>query len=676
MVHHIAANRRKFYYWRSDVCELLSNVYDRLDVIYSDESGMTHFHVACMTRSPSVVARFLDSGRDPNYRVRGTDDTPLLLALKEHRMEMVEFLLRRGANPNLANAKGLTLLHAIIKDGRWLKEFFEIVDDVGLTVQIDPRDNFGRTPLQWAVAHLRPTMIDALLGRGADLSRFVFPTAGYFGKKTRSRLIGDDFYVAFSIPKMVAVLEKRGYEFSRSDALIVMKYFAQRKMFLKPSNLVQPCHKKIMIRKDLSLYDVIQLQPKEALKLVKFEDYYTMTALPSYWAFLDAKATGVAHLSEKLSRGFLKRWALDPFMELIHYRLPILCCEMIMDNLSNEDLFNICQAAAIRTKRKPNRKYKRSINSWTRSTGYTRRVSCSAIHASPARNCFLFQESPHSILCEPDTSFNVSKHLRIKIKNSRRRNTTMPFRVTQNGGRRQETPLFLLRHAIVAVTAVTHCENESRSVASLDEDETESITSSHEMECDITEELAESEYESDSSNVGSQNTHEDKTESITSSHETEWDITEELAEFEYESDSSNVGSQIRKQGFHFQILLELVTDTTFPIGQLLIWLLLWFAIYLHTPKFASNLITWENSTEPPLTKDLSNDELLQLVETHNSEAPIFLYPCHSQAVERGVKTVSETSLSVCSEELRQALVRNKLKPGQFLPSFETKKDFK
>ncbi|CAB0037186.1 unnamed protein product [Trichogramma brassicae] len=184
MVHHIAANRRKFYYWRSDVCELLSNVYDRLDVIYSDESGMTHFHVACMTRSTSVVARFLDSGRDPNYRVRGTDDTPLLLALKEHRMEMVEFLLRRGANPNLANAKGLTLLHAIIKDGRWLKEFFEIVDDVGLTVQIDPRDNFGRTPLQWAVAHLRPTMIDALLGRGADLSGFVFQLQDTLGKNT------------------------------------------------------------------------------------------------------------------------------------------------------------------------------------------------------------------------------------------------------------------------------------------------------------------------------------------------------------------------------------------------------------------------------------------------------------------------------------------------------------
>uniref|UniRef100_A0ABD2W8Z3 Uncharacterized protein n=1 Tax=Trichogramma kaykai TaxID=54128 RepID=A0ABD2W8Z3_9HYME len=77
-------------------------------------------------------------------------------------------------------------------------------------------------------------------------------------------------------------------------------------------------------------------------------------------------------------------------------------------------------------------------------------------------------------------------------------------------------------------------------------------------------------------------------------------------------------------------------------------------------KHYSNLINWENSTESPLTKDLSNDELLRFVETHDSEAPIFLYPCHSQAVERGVKTVRETSLSVSSEDSHQALVRNKI----------------
>ncbi|KAL7305462.1 hypothetical protein TKK_0002201 [Trichogramma kaykai] len=52
------------------------------------------------------------------------------------------------------------------------------------------------------------------------------------------------------------------------------------------------------------------------------------------------------HLCEKLWRQFFRRWALDPFMKLIHYRLPILCCDMVVEELMNKDLYHICLAAA------------------------------------------------------------------------------------------------------------------------------------------------------------------------------------------------------------------------------------------------------------------------------------------------------------------------------------------
>ncbi|CAB0033992.1 unnamed protein product [Trichogramma brassicae] len=308
--------------------------------------------------SRSLVG-FLDSGRDPNYPVRWTGDTPLISALEEHKMEVVELLLRRDADPNLANAKGFTPLHVLCKHGRWLEEFFKIVDDIGLTVQVDPRDKLGRTPLQCAVACLCTHTVDVLLDRGADLSKFVFPTAAYLGKRKYRPYAGDKFNEAFSIPIIVASLEKRGYEFSRSDALTIMKYFARRKLFAMPTDVVHPWYKNATIRENLSLCDLIQLRSKEALQLVTFEDFVSLRRWSGYWSIsLGDRETCAANLCENLSRGFLRRWALEPFMELIHYRLPILCCEMIIDDLSNEDLLNICQAAAaaMRTKRKPNGK--------------------------------------------------------------------------------------------------------------------------------------------------------------------------------------------------------------------------------------------------------------------------------------------------------------------------------
>uniref|UniRef100_A0ABD2XAS8 Uncharacterized protein n=1 Tax=Trichogramma kaykai TaxID=54128 RepID=A0ABD2XAS8_9HYME len=273
-VHHVVAHDGRDDLRSYIACELILNVYDRLDVVYSSRLGMTHFHVACYTGCLDMVEKFLDSSRDPNHPVGGTGDTPLIFALQPNNAGLVDSLLRRGADPNLANAKGLTPLHVICKDGGSLEEFFKINDDIGLTVQIDPRDKLGRTPLQGAMSF----------------------------------------------------------------------------------DLVW--HKNAMIRENLSLYDLIQLRSKEALRLVTFEDLRSLRRWTGYGSIsLRDRETCAANLCEHLSRGFLKRWALEPFMELIHNRLPILCCEMIIDDLSNEDLFNICQAtAAMRTKRKPNGK--------------------------------------------------------------------------------------------------------------------------------------------------------------------------------------------------------------------------------------------------------------------------------------------------------------------------------
>ena len=56
----------------------------------------------------------------------------------------------------------------------------------------------------------------------------------------------------------------------------------------------------------------------------------------------------------------------------------------------------------------------------------------------------------------------------------------------------------------------------------------------------------------------------------------------------------------------------------------------------------SEMIEWNDDfTVPPLTKDISNDNLKNFIVNFSEDNPIFKFPCHNQAVERHVKLVTE-----------------------------------
>ena len=89
-----------------------------------------------------------------------------------------------------------------------------------------------------------------------------------------------------------------------------------------------------------------------------------------------------------------------------------------------------------------------------------------------------------------------------------------------------------------------------------------------------------------------------------------------------------------------------------------------------------NLINWQKSvvTEPPLTKMFSNDQIDDFIkEQHILEIPKF--PCHTQAVERCIKLVTDASLAVCGEHKRDGYIRSIIESRKEIPLFNTKKDF-
>ncbi|KAL7293392.1 hypothetical protein TKK_0013157 [Trichogramma kaykai] len=365
----------------------LFRVYNCYEVNYRDAEGYTHLHVACEFGCEEIVELFLKLGRvSPDCLLRGgggSGDSPLHLAMKRGRHAVARLLQRHGADVNLANAEGHTALHIICKnysDAKYAEKFFEIErelldknnnndDDSPAPrprLRIDARDNEGRTPLQWAVASLLPDMVDVLIDNGADLASFVFPTESYLGERFKSRnKISYCFRLRLASDALACIerLERRGYELKRDDVRTIQNFFANHGLFEKTTQQQQQQEesqsnwrdqeefaeksREIMMTPSLPLYDLVRLRPEAAAKRVAYEDYFKFARRTDLWDLPEAPRDAcLVHLCEIMSRRFFRASAIDPFIELTRNRLPLLCCDLIVDNLKNEDLWRICLATA------------------------------------------------------------------------------------------------------------------------------------------------------------------------------------------------------------------------------------------------------------------------------------------------------------------------------------------
>ena len=90
-----------------------------------------------------------------------------------------------------------------------------------------------------------------------------------------------------------------------------------------------------------------------------------------------------------------------------------------------------------------------------------------------------------------------------------------------------------------------------------------------------------------------------------------------------------------------------------------------------------DMINWQkmNLTELPLTRSISDDEINHLISSKEKKSFLHLH-CHTQAVERCVKLITEASTLVCGQNSRDSFICSKIKSRLKMTSFETKQKFK
>ncbi|KAK4874509.1 hypothetical protein RN001_013869 [Aquatica leii] len=90
----------------------------------------------------------------------------------------------------------------------------------------------------------------------------------------------------------------------------------------------------------------------------------------------------------------------------------------------------------------------------------------------------------------------------------------------------------------------------------------------------------------------------------------------------------------------------------------------------------TDLIDWVDlkATPPPILHSIANNTIQRFI--NNPPVLDFLrFPCHTQAVERCVKLVTEASRSVSDQESRDGLIRARIKSKSCIPSFENKSEY-
>ena len=124
----------------------------------------TPLYYAALYRNKDVVQLLMKAGADPN-KLNATGESPLLYAAYRSYPDLVKLLIENGADPKKAeSAKIRTPLYWAVKDGSI--DLTKLL--LGAGAEVNRKDNGGKTPIHYAAGNGNQNMVKLLLDAGAD----------------------------------------------------------------------------------------------------------------------------------------------------------------------------------------------------------------------------------------------------------------------------------------------------------------------------------------------------------------------------------------------------------------------------------------------------------------------------------------------------------------------------
>lgn len=151
----------------NDVSTVKQTLQLRFDINEKSEQGLYPIHVASKKDvKDEILELLLKAGANPNLQ-NGLGQTPLHLALLENSTHKVDLLLKAQANPSIADRRGNTALHLAAENNTSGEIKILLASS---QVKIDLRNDRGYTALMLACLrfHPSPESVEALLKAGAD----------------------------------------------------------------------------------------------------------------------------------------------------------------------------------------------------------------------------------------------------------------------------------------------------------------------------------------------------------------------------------------------------------------------------------------------------------------------------------------------------------------------------
>lgn len=135
--------------------------------LYSqDNDGCTPYYLAVLHKHNEIIQAIESLEFDVNKLCGSLQETQLHIAVNLKHLHMAEFLLEKGADPNIKDKYGFTPLHKAIQSGQ--DDMIKLLIRHGMDLNIV--DGGGQTPLHYAAASGNIQACVILINAGADVN--------------------------------------------------------------------------------------------------------------------------------------------------------------------------------------------------------------------------------------------------------------------------------------------------------------------------------------------------------------------------------------------------------------------------------------------------------------------------------------------------------------------------